>query len=164
MLYEVALENFKPFGTKQVAKLSNITLIYGPNSGGKSSLIQALMLLRQSIEGYEAFSSDLITRGEYVDLGSFKSLVHKHEVSREFALGLAYDRPAVSRRPFNVPARDKSRRVELRFRKSRASSSRRMEITELAGVHYVLDDGKALDTKLVRAEETVEQLQPELRG
>jgi|HubBroStandDraft_6_1064221.scaffolds.fasta_scaffold966186_2 AAA15 family ATPase/GTPase len=95
MLNEVTLENFKPFGTKQVAKLSNITLIYGPNSGGKSSLIQALILLRQSIEGFEPLSSDLITRGEYIDLGSFKSLVHKHEVGREL-ISITSVRPAGS--------------------------------------------------------------------
>ena len=51
MLYEIALENFKPFAERQVAPLSKITLIYGPNSAGKSSLIQALMLLRQTLDG-----------------------------------------------------------------------------------------------------------------
>ena len=51
MLREVSLENFKPFRDRQIANLAPITLVYGPNSGGKSSFIQALMLLKQSVEG-----------------------------------------------------------------------------------------------------------------
>ena len=50
MLSELRLRNFKAFGDKeQKAPLSKITLIYGPNSGGKSSVIQGLLLLKQSL-------------------------------------------------------------------------------------------------------------------
>ena len=40
MLTELSIENFKPFGTLQSCEFAPITLIYGPNSGGKSSIIQ----------------------------------------------------------------------------------------------------------------------------
>ena len=51
MLTGIGLRNFKAFGDEmQEAPLSKITLIYGPNSGGKSSIIQALLLLKQSLE------------------------------------------------------------------------------------------------------------------
>ena len=40
MLREISLENFKPFGSRQTVPLAPITLIYGPNSSGKSSLIR----------------------------------------------------------------------------------------------------------------------------
>lgn len=39
-----------------------------------------------------------------------------------------------------------------------------MEMTELAGVNYSLNDGKALDAKLLRAEEPTGRIQPELGG
>ena len=49
MLTEVGIRNFKAFGDDvQSAPMSRITLLYGPNSGGKSSVIQALLLLKQS--------------------------------------------------------------------------------------------------------------------
>ena len=52
MLTGIGLRNFKAFGDEmQEAPLSKITLIYGPNSGGKSSIIQALLLLKQSLQG-----------------------------------------------------------------------------------------------------------------
>ena len=47
-ILKLVLRNFKAFGDpEQQAPLSRITLIYGPNSGGKSSIIQALLLLKQ---------------------------------------------------------------------------------------------------------------------
>ena len=46
MLSELRLRNFKAFGDKeQKAPMSKITLIYGPNSGGKSSVTHAKALL-----------------------------------------------------------------------------------------------------------------------
>ena len=82
----------------QSVRLSKLNLIYGPNSGGKSSIIQALLLLKQSrIDDYETMylqaerPGKLIPRGEYVDLGSFSALIHKHELGRELGITLAYD-------------------------------------------------------------------------
>lgn len=93
MLTELRIRNFKAFGdTEQVAPLSRITLIYGPNSGGKSSILQALMLLKQSHEGYSNQGMlELIPRGTYVDLGSFPSLIHKHDENRRLEVQVKYD-------------------------------------------------------------------------
>lgn len=78
MLTEFGLKNFKAFGnTVQRAPLSKINLIYGPNSGGKSSFIQALLLLKQSMS-----SNTLIPRGREVDLGSFYSMIHEHDITK----------------------------------------------------------------------------------
>ena len=82
-LTEIELRNFKPFGDNaQKAPMSKITLIYGPNSGGKSSIIQALLLLKQSNEDYRRIAS-LTPQGEYIDLGGYATMVHKHELDRE---------------------------------------------------------------------------------
>ena len=98
MLLELGLRNFKAFGDDiQKAALSHITLIYGPNSGGKSSIIQALLMLKQSRgDDYEMSYSlhtpggKLVTRGEYVDLGSFASLIHRHDVERKLSIAVSY--------------------------------------------------------------------------
>ena len=106
MLTGIGLRNFKAFGNEmQEAPLSKITLIYGPNSGGKSSIIQALLLLKQSLkQDYWRIrrNSDywevrglldkrhLVTNGEILDLGNFQSLRHKHEDSRHLGIRLKY--------------------------------------------------------------------------
>ena len=94
MLLGLKLRNFKAFGdVEQTAPLSKITLIYGPNSGGKSSIIQAILMLKQSAleAGAAATIWGLVTRGEYVDLGSHLALLHNHDEEKQLAVGLSYD-------------------------------------------------------------------------
>ena len=93
MLLGLKLRNFKAFGdVEQTAALSKITLIYGPNSGGKSSIIQAILMLKQSAleAGSAATIWGLVTRGEYVDLGSHVALLHNHDQEKQLAIGLSY--------------------------------------------------------------------------
>jgi hypothetical protein len=83
VLSEFSIENFKAFGAKQSVPLAPITLIYGPNSGGKSSLIQSLLLMKQSfVETDFGEVLSLVPRGGYVDLGSHQAMIHKHEENR----------------------------------------------------------------------------------
>ena len=93
MLLELGLRNFKAFGElTQTAPLSKITLIYGPNSGGKSSIIQAILMLKQSAleAGDAATIWGLVTRGEYVDLGSYVALLHNHNEEKQLGITLKY--------------------------------------------------------------------------
>ena len=88
MLTEVGLRNFKAFGDAvQSAPMSRITLLYGPNSGGKSSIIQALLLLKQS-ESNLPRGAVLAPQGEYVDLAGFRAMVHRHDESREVEINI----------------------------------------------------------------------------
>ncbi|NBT26316.1 MAG: hypothetical protein EBT09_07135, partial [Actinobacteria bacterium] len=64
MLKHLILQNFKAFGTRAVFDFAPITLIYGRNSSGKSSILQSLLLLRQSTGGSLNFE------GPLTDLGS----------------------------------------------------------------------------------------------
>ncbi|MDE0082163.1 MAG: DUF3696 domain-containing protein [Gammaproteobacteria bacterium] len=93
MLLGLSLRNFKAFGNvERHAPMSKITLIYGPNSGGKSSIIQAILMLKQSAleAGSAATIWGLVTRGEYVDLGSHVALLHNHDQDEQLAVGLSY--------------------------------------------------------------------------
>ncbi len=91
MLTGLGLRNFKAFGDEmQEAPLSQITLIYGPNSGGKSSIIQALLLLKQSLKPIYGRNRLLESKGEFVDLGSPQSMLHKHDIERELWISVKY--------------------------------------------------------------------------
>lgn len=95
MLTELGLRNFKAFGdTEQKAPMSKITLIYGPNSSGKSSIIQALLMLKQSAGMAYRTSDDmgrLTTRGQFADLGSYSALLHKHDPTKNLEIRIACD-------------------------------------------------------------------------
>ena len=48
MITELQLENLKSFSDRVSIPLAPITLIFGQNSSGKSSVLQALHLLKQT--------------------------------------------------------------------------------------------------------------------
>lgn len=85
MLHRIQLADFKAFAEPQVAHLAPLTLIYGPNSGGKSSIIQSLLFLQQS-----SFAARPVFRGGQVDLGSFESAVHCHRQDRPISVGVGF--------------------------------------------------------------------------
>lgn len=152
MLYELELENFKPFGSLQKLPLSRITLLYGPNSGGKSSVIQALLLLKQTIDARPKSGLNPVTRGRYVDLGSFRSLVYQHDTSRGVGISVSYDRPGEeSAWAWRSLGADTSRTVALTFKEGRRQRGDMGKVAELAAVKYLLTGREGLDVTLVRS-------------
>src|SRR3989304_6027831 len=90
MLTEIGIENFKCFGKMQRIPLKPITLLYGPNSSGKSSLLQALLLFKQTLEESGDKAIVLLPKGNMVDLGGYHEFIHKHDRRREFRMGFTF--------------------------------------------------------------------------
>ena len=86
------LENFKPYGECAIIPMAPITLIFGENSAGKSSILQVLHLLKQTHENRG--TDDILTpRAEdgIADLGSFPELIFDHEISRKLKIRVNFD-------------------------------------------------------------------------
>ena len=108
MLHALELENFKPFGKRARIPFAPITLIFGENSAGKSTILQALYLLKQTLENPEP-GPLLLSRTEngIVDLGSFQEMIFDHDlkrtlsirvetkVNRRLAIEFSFKRPSV---------------------------------------------------------------------
>jgi|HubBroStandDraft_2_1064218.scaffolds.fasta_scaffold11249_2 hypothetical protein len=86
MIRQLHIEDLKAFARPREIQLAPITLVFGENSAGKSSLLQALLLLKQTLDSSE--DGALWTAGELVDLGGYANLVHRHDPSRSLKLGL----------------------------------------------------------------------------
>jgi hypothetical protein len=87
----ISIANFKSFGSKSACfPLRPITLIFGPNSSGKSSLLQSLMYLDDVMENGDP---DVIFpragKGK-VDLGGFRQTLHRKGGVGHIVLGLTY--------------------------------------------------------------------------
>jgi hypothetical protein len=82
VLKYLSLDNFKAFGSPQTVPLAPITLIFGANSAGKSSILQALLVLKQTSSQPESAGAILSPKGSLVDLGSFRELIFRHDVRR----------------------------------------------------------------------------------
>lgn len=76
MLTEIKLTNFKCFKEETSIPLSRFNLFTGVNGAGKSTALQALLLMRQSIE-HNPYTTELILNGSCVSLGSFEDVKNR---------------------------------------------------------------------------------------
>jgi|GEM_PF-3134834 len=84
MFTGLTIENFKCFGERTEIPLAPITLIYGPNSSGKSTILQMLYLLKQSMPRTEIGGIQTLVLGgprSIVDFGGYHGLIHDHDTS-----------------------------------------------------------------------------------
>lgn len=79
MLNRLKLENFKAWREADLA-LGKVTGLFGTNSSGKSSLLQLLLLLKQTRNATDrGLVLDFGGPAELVNLGTFNDVVHQHD-------------------------------------------------------------------------------------
>ena len=81
------LQNFKCLADSGDIRLAPLTLIFGRNNSGKSSLIQSLLLLRQSL-GAPLYGPCLNLAGPLYAAGSYTDIIHLHEPKRRLQIAL----------------------------------------------------------------------------
>ena len=74
MLRKIKLSNFKCFKSLEL-NCTPLTLLCGLNGMGKSSVIQALLLLRQSFQSGDLRNGKLVLGGELADLGTGRDVL-----------------------------------------------------------------------------------------
>ncbi len=103
MITHIRMKNFKSWKDSGEVKLAPLTGFFGTNSSGKSSLLQMLLLLKQTAERSDLeeviFFGD---RNSLVNLGSFREVIHGHSsgASLEFELGCRLTHPPSI---YNIP-------------------------------------------------------------
>src|SRR5688572_1729052 len=89
-LTALTLRNFKSIGDKPVRiEFKPITLLFGPNSAGKSTVFQALHYLSEILEHYNCDPGH--TGHGSLDLGGFQNLVHRHDLGRSILIRVEFD-------------------------------------------------------------------------
>ncbi|NES22274.1 MAG: AAA family ATPase [Symploca sp. SIO3E6] len=88
MLKAIIVKNFKCFKEETVFPLGQLTLLTGINGRGKSTMLQSLLLMRQSIEHNEN-GGQLVLNGSCVNLGGFNE-IRNSNVSREESIIFKY--------------------------------------------------------------------------
>ncbi len=92
MITAVKLKNFKCFKDKTI-KLSSLNLWTGLNGMGKSTFIQALLLLRQNFElGLLQKNKGLALNGELAKIGLAKDLLYQYFEKHEITIGITIDK------------------------------------------------------------------------
>ena len=78
LLKKIIIENFKSYGAQAEIDISDLSIFLGANSSGKSTAIQALMALKQTIE-CNSPGIELLLCGKYVTLGDFNDVINNKE-------------------------------------------------------------------------------------
>lgn len=77
MLQRLTLKDFKLFDESGITiEPGKITVLIGVNGSGKSSVLQALLLLKQSVK-----TEQIVPAGQFINVGSFKDITHGRDSS-----------------------------------------------------------------------------------
>ena len=134
MLTELSLRNFKSWQSIDKMRLAPFTGLFGSNSSGKSSIIQALLMLKQTVESPDR--AQVLSLGDDKGpspLGSFKDVVFQHSTDGQLECSVSWQLPD----PLRVKDPEMKNAVvlqgrDLTFRTSvRANQSGRMLVTEM---------------------------------
>ena len=91
MLRHLGLMNFKCFSSLDI-DLSALTLLCGLNSMGKSTVIQSLLVLRQSYLSGDLLDGRLVLGGDLADLGTGIDVLYEDASTDELRFELIDDR------------------------------------------------------------------------
>lgn len=94
MISSIRVGNFKAFEEIQNIPIRPLTLIYGANSSGKSSILHSLILARHAQETGDLDIYRTNIGGEAVDLGGFRQFVHRKDVKRRLEWSVELDASA----------------------------------------------------------------------
>lgn len=90
MIKSIGLENFKVLRKAEI-ECSNLTIFTGVNGMGKSSVIQSLLLLRQSHLNSMIKEKGLSLKGEILDIGIGKDVLFQYAEREEINLSITDD-------------------------------------------------------------------------
>ena len=94
MLTTLRFNNFKAWEASGEIRLAPLTVLFGANSAGKTSIPQLLLLLKQTAESPDRQRA--LQFGDsrtLIDAGSFDDAVHAHDITQPLEIELAW-RPA----------------------------------------------------------------------
>lgn len=91
MITAITLENFKGISEPVTIPLRPLTIMFGKNSAGKSTIIQALHYAREILERNNLDPDRTLYGGTSIDLGGFQNLVNNHDVSKPISMKFEMD-------------------------------------------------------------------------
>lgn len=101
----IELSNFKAIGETVVIPVKPITLIFGANSTGKSSIMQCLAMLAQSVK-IERWEACLFGKGPLVDVGNYHNFIHEHDTTKSFECKFNFDMDVTQLFDYQLPDND----------------------------------------------------------
>ena len=92
MITELSAQNFKSWKDTGKLQIAPLTGFFGANSSGKTSILQILLMLKQTVERPPDWNEviDFGDDGSLVNLGSFDDLIHGHRRDYPLQISLSW--------------------------------------------------------------------------
>jgi len=146
MLNHLHIKNFKAWKDTGPIRLAPLTVIFGANSAGKSSLGHLLLALQQTARSTDRKRAlHLGDTSSLIDLGTFTDCLHGHDLKQalSFELGWTLPKSMEVRDPLQVETRYQGDRmrldVTLSANKAQQPEVQAMRYALTSGEHEVLD-------------------------
>ena len=131
MLKSLHIQNFKSWRDTGQIRLAPITVFFGANSAGKTSLLQFLLMLKQTSESSDRgrvihFGDDY----SLVELGTFQDLIFEHDAKNKLEFELSWALPKTME--FSNPLKKQNYRVDnITFRARIVSEGDKQRVENL---------------------------------
>ena len=95
MITELSAQNFKSWEDTGKLQIAPLTGFFGANSSGKTSLLQTLLMLKQTVEQPADWNKVLYFGNEesYVNLGSFNEIVYQRKQNLSLGITVSWNLP-----------------------------------------------------------------------
>lgn len=94
MLTGLSFQRFKSWRDTGAVRLAPLTALFGSNSSGKTSVLQMLLLLKQTAESPDR--TQVLNLGDdrsLVDLGTFQDVLFRHDLAGAMQVSMAWNLP-----------------------------------------------------------------------
>ncbi|MBW4552646.1 MAG: DUF3696 domain-containing protein [Aphanocapsa sp. GSE-SYN-MK-11-07L] len=91
MFTQLRFQNFKSWQDTGDIRMAPLTGFFGPNSSGKTAILQFLLMLKQTVESSDR--NRILHTGDahtYVDLGTTYDLIHQHQLPNQISFNLRW--------------------------------------------------------------------------
>ena len=88
LITAIEIENFKGIGRPVRIELRPVTLLFGGNSAGKSTVLHALCYAHEILSHRNVDPRKTELGGDQIDLGGFQQFVYRHDLERSVRLRL----------------------------------------------------------------------------
>jgi predicted ATPase len=153
MLTRLRVKNFKAWKDSGDIRLAPLTVLFGSNSAGKTSIPQLLLLLKQTAESPDRARALQLGDGRtLVDAGTFDDAVHGHDISEpvEFSLSWSLGHELTITDPLSL--RDYAGQ-NLSFQARIIADTRHQPRTSSFRYELKIDDNTAIDLSVTEKSE-----------
>ncbi len=98
MITELRAQNFKLWQDTGTLQFAPLTGLFGANSSGKTSILQVLLMLKQTVEQPSDWNEPLYFGDEesLVNLGNFNDVIHKHKLDLSLDISVSWKASTVA--------------------------------------------------------------------